>query len=90
MEHWWITLSKDDRPGYAYGKQEGARGHVGEFGGRAVEVVPAEQLQAILDAFRDPVTAENAPAKIFELQSRLVRLIRLEERIKRWLTEQEE
>lgn len=40
-ERWWITLSKDDRPGYVYGKQEGAEGHVGEFGGRVVEVVPA-------------------------------------------------
>jgi hypothetical protein len=39
-ERWWITLSKDDRPGYVYGKPEGAEGHVGEFGGRVVEVVP--------------------------------------------------
>jgi hypothetical protein len=32
-----------------------------------------DQLQRVLNAFREPVSAENAPAKVYELQSRLVR-----------------
>jgi hypothetical protein len=34
----------------------------------------ADQLQRVLNAFREPVTAENAPAKVHELQSRIARL----------------